>query len=115
MKETSKCYYQRLARGTFDKYLKGRGIDIGCGIDLLKGPFCNVVPFDQQDGDAQYMEKIPDNFLDFVYSSHCLEHMEDVNVAMENWIKICKPGGYIYVAVPDEDIYEKGVFPILCP
>lgn len=48
---------------------------------------------------------------DFVHSSHCLEHTVDPTVALGNWIRICKRGGHLVVTVPDEDLYEQGVFP----
>ena len=31
--------------------------------------------------------------------------------AIHEWWKIVKEGGYLYVVVPDEDLYEQGVFP----
>ena len=62
-------------------------------------------------GDAQYMEGISDNTYDFVHSSHCLEHMEDPFVAMSNWIRITKPGGYLIITVPEEYLYEHGMWP----
>ena len=52
-----------------------------------------------------------DNSFDFVYSSHCLEDMEDVETALKNWVRILKPGGFLYVVVPDFGLYEKYCFP----
>jgi SAM-dependent methyltransferase len=37
--------------------------------------------------------------------------MRDPREAMTNWIRICKPGGYIVVTVPEEDLYEQGRWP----
>ena len=48
---------------------------------------------------------------DFVHSSHCLEHMVNPVAALGNWIRICRPGGHLVITVPDEDLYEQGVFP----
>ncbi|MBV5346213.1 MAG: methyltransferase domain-containing protein, partial [Rhodoferax sp.] len=48
---------------------------------------------------------------DFVHSSHCLEHMRDVREALKNWIRIVKPGGFLILTVPDEDLYEQGQWP----
>jgi hypothetical protein len=28
-----------------------------------------------------------------------------------DWWKLVKPGGYLFILVPDEDLYEQGVFP----
>jgi SAM-dependent methyltransferase len=37
--------------------------------------------------------------------------MVDPYQAFENWIRICKPGGHIITTIPDEDMYEQGVWP----
>ena len=47
---------------------------------------------------------------DFVYSSHCLEHLDDPIYALCEWWGLVKPGGYLVVVVPDEDLYEQGRF-----
>ena len=96
MRETAKNYEQRVERGDFEKYLHGKGIDIGGGDDCLRLPpdvEGTVELWDVMDGDAQYMHKIKDGSFDFVYSSHCLEHMRDVRAALMNWTRICKWGG----------------------
>jgi SAM-dependent methyltransferase len=110
-RETSKCYALRRARGDFDRYLTGSGIDIGCGNDPLTVEKGSVRGFDLLDGDALYMAEIADESYDFVYSSHCLEHMPDVRLALRNWVRILKPGGYLYIVVPDFELYEKKQWP----
>jgi len=57
------------------------------------------------------MAGVADNTYDFVHSSHCLEHMRDPYEAFDNWLRICKPGGHIITTIPDEDLYEQGVWP----
>jgi SAM-dependent methyltransferase len=37
--------------------------------------------------------------------------MYDPHEAIHNWLRILKPGGYLICLVPDEDLYEQGVFP----
>jgi SAM-dependent methyltransferase len=118
MDETSKALIRRLHDVRYvNTYFKGEGIDIGAGRDSIgkyKEQFplmANVKAWDMPDGDAQYMASVPDNTYDFVHSSHCLEHMVDPNIAFKNWVRICKPGGYIITCIPDEDLYEQGVFP----
>jgi len=106
--ETSKCYEQRLQLGFFDRYLKGYGIDIGSGADCLRLPNHNpVVSFDKPNGDAQYMVRYDEDTFDFVYSSHCLEHLNNPIKALRSWHRICRPDGYLYVVVPDWTLYEK--------
>ena len=118
MNETSKALIRRLGSAQYvNTYFVGQGIDIGCGGDSL-GKYqqqfpliTGVRPWDLPDGDAQYMSSIEDNTYDFVHSSHCLEHLNDPKIALTNWIRICKPGGHIVVTIPDEDLYEQGVWP----
>lgn len=108
MGETSKRHASRQASGWFERYLVGEGIDIGCGDDPVT-PTCT--PWDLPQGDAQVMAGVPDARFDWVYSSHCLEHMVDPSVALANWWRILKPGGYLIVLVPDEDLYEQQNWP----
>lgn len=88
--------------------LAGKGIDIGCGPDPLSP---DVKPFDLKDGDANEITRYVDGQFDFVYSSHCLEHMHEPRKAILEWWKLVRPGGHLFVIVPDEDLYEQGVFP----
>jgi ubiquinone/menaquinone biosynthesis C-methylase UbiE len=118
MNETSKALIRRLQDVRFaNTYFKGEGIDIGAGPDPINKysqqfPLMNTLKvWDIQDGDAQYMKGVEDNTYDFVHSSHCLEHLRDPYEAFENWIRICRPGGYIITTIPDEDLYEQGVWP----
>lgn len=88
--------------------LKGSGIDIGCGPDpVMPG----VVAFDQAQGDANHVTRYFDRQFDYVYASHCLEHMVDPRAAIAEWWALVKPGGVLFVIVPDEDLYEQGVWP----
>ena len=118
MQETSKALIRRLHDSRFaSRYFVGNGIDIGCGDDSLikyqqQFPLiADVKSWDIPDGDAQYMKSVDDNTFDFVHSSHCLEHLYDPYEAFRNWIRICKSGGHIVTTIPDEDLYEQGVWP----
>lgn len=118
MHETSKS----LIRRSYDKryatrWLVGAGIDIGAGSDPL-GAYAKLFPmmgivraWDMLDGDAMIMDGVPDASFEFVHSSHCLEHLIDPTIALKNWVRICKPGGHLLIMVPDEDLYEQGVWP----
>jgi len=111
MRETSKCREIRVNRGDFSNYLRGNGIDIGAGNDPLRVVQGSVRAWDMKDGDAQLMEGISDTIFDFVYSSHCLEHMREVPEALSNWVRILKPNGWLYVVVPDYILDEKMTWP----
>lgn len=118
MKECSKSIPRRLANSNFINYFfVGKGLDIGGKPDplcLYTSLFCqmeSVRTWDWEDGDAQYLQSLDDNLFDFVHSSHCLEHMVDPFEALANWFRVLKPGGHLIITIPDEDLYEQGVFP----
>src|SRR3546814_15547357 len=118
MKECSKSIARRLADPNFaGRYFIGKGIDIGGAPDplfLYEELFPRmeeVRVWDVADGDGQLMEGVADESYDFVHSSHCLEHLRDPEEGLRNWFRILKPGGQLIVTVPDEDLYEQGIFP----
>lgn len=100
-----------------NRWFVGVGLDVGGGIDSL-ALFVELFPriqkviiYDQPQGDAQLLDNVPDGSFDFVFSSHCLEHVRDPHEALRNWIRVVKPRGHIIVNVPDEDLYEQGNWP----
>lgn len=118
MRECSKSIMRRLSDPNFiNRYFKGHGLDIGGKPDplsLYAELFCQVQSirtWDWDDGDAQQLASVPDAHYDFVHSSHCLEHIVDPLEGISNWLRVLKPGGYLIITVPDEDLYEQGIFP----
>lgn len=99
------------------RYFVGDGLDIGGGMDSLA--LCreffplikHLFVYDQNHGDAQLLQNVPDDSFDFAYSSHCLEHLRNPVEALENWLRVIRPGGALVVQVPDEDLYEQGTWP----
>lgn len=106
MAETLKSQARREREGFFE-FCKGRGLDVGAGDDPLVTPFGTVDAYDKQDGDANYLKSVADESYDFVYSSHCLEHLDFPHIALQNWFRVVKKGGYLIVCVPHRDLYEK--------
>lgn len=107
-RETSKARPRRVAEGLYDTVFVGIGIDIGCGDDPIL-PHC--IPWDIEHGDAHDLVGIENESLDYVYSSHCLEHLADPVRALRRWWQVLRPGGKMLIAVPDEDLYEQGLWP----
>lgn len=84
-------------------------IDIGAGKGLVC-PWAEL--FDIEDGDANQITRYrTSGSYDAVHSSHCLEHMTDPVVSLSQWWALIKPGGYLVLVVPDEDLYEQGFWP----
>lgn len=118
MHESSKSVFHKIKDSRYaTRYIVGDGVDIGAGEDTI-GQYYEFFPlmrscrgWDLPDGDAQLMASVPDATFDFVHSSHCLEHMRDPKEALENWLRILKPGGHLVCLIPDEDLYEQGVWP----
>lgn len=104
--EASKAHYRRSREGFFQKYCQGEGLDIGCGNDPIAtgGGVCG---WDFPNGDAQFLLTVPDESFDFVHSSHCIEHVEDVRISLQNWFRVLKIGGYLLLYLPHRDLYEK--------
>lgn len=99
-------------------YIRGKGIDIGCGptkvlphaigIDSLKDVelFGVQMKPDLVCEDACKLA-IPDADLDYVFSSHLLEHIEDTQAALREWWRVLKVGGYLVLYLPHADLYPR--------
>jgi len=116
--ETNKSYEYRVKKG-YGKFFQGKGLDIGCGTSLLSSEIftgiTELVPYDNENGqhenDGNTCSNLEDNSFNFVYSSHCLEHMDNPYDAFGHWVRVCKPGGVIFTSVPHEIFYEKSTWP----
>ncbi len=78
------------------QYCHGRGVDIGAG----KWPFPGARAIEDSETEDAYHIKEVDSSLDFVFSSHTLEHLSDWKKAMHEWYRTLKPGGTLFLYVP---------------
>lgn len=78
-------------------FCKGVGVDVGSG----KWPFPGATPIDLIHG--QDWTEVPGN-LDYVFSSHCLEHLDDPINALEFWKCCLKEGGVLFLYLPHPDM-----------
>jgi SAM-dependent methyltransferase len=108
MNEASKARARYAREGTFSRYFQGTILDIGCGGDLVHP---TAIGWDLPQGDAQLLEGFPNESINTVFSSHCLEHMRDARAAIGRWWEVVAPLGHLIVIVPDADLYEQGVWP----
>jgi ADP-heptose:LPS heptosyltransferase/predicted SAM-dependent methyltransferase len=99
-------------------YLKGRGLDIGAGefkvlphaisVDNMHHEqFGFSVKPDVMVDTAERLEIFGSQSMDFVFSSHLLEHIENYPAALKEWWRLVKQGGYMILYLPDEDEYPK--------
>jgi SAM-dependent methyltransferase len=109
--EARKTYAAKLDNGFIDKYLSGLAIlDIG-----YKGYENNVVPIVPQaigidvdyPGYDGHRLPFPDKSQDAVFSSHCLEHIDDAPAAIGEWFRVLKINGFLVLSVPHQHLYER--------
>ncbi len=52
--------------------------------------------------DAETLQGVGDNTYDFLVSAHLIEHMRDPIGAIKTWARVVRPGGLLYLIVPDK-------------
>ena len=103
---------RRIVNGLADG-LAGHGIDVGAGAEpaswwsFLGPPPLTVRAWDRKDGDAHFLAGVEDATYDFLFASHILEHLEQPELALENWVRVVRPAGWLLIAVPHRDLYER--------
>jgi SAM-dependent methyltransferase len=58
---------------------------------------------------------LKDNTVDFVISSHVIEHFYDPVKAIKEWLRVVKPGGYVYIIAPHMDRIGEAATPRSLP
>lgn len=96
-------------------YLRGRGLDIGAGDFKVLPHAISVDNFHHQQfgfqvkpdimADADNLSIFAENSMDFVYSSHTLEHIHDFKAALREWWRLVKLGGYLILYLPHKLFY----------
>lgn len=77
---------------------KGAGLDIGCNRPEWAFPDAIMVDPALNEFDAY---NLPDGSFDFIYSSHCAEHLDDWVGALDIWIDALKFKGTLFLYLPD--------------
>lgn len=100
-------------------YTRGRGLDLGCGPSKAYAHFIGVdnltdtrlfgtrMQPDIVTPDCSDLSIFANESMDFVFSSHLLEHIADYKTAMAEWMRVIKIGGHLVMYLPDEDEYPK--------
>lgn len=92
------------------EFCKGKGLDVGCGKMewALPGSF-PVDPATIPNTSKHHALDLPnclDEFgnqinWDYIFSSHMLEHVPDWVGVLDYWISMIRPGGIIFLYLPD--------------
>lgn len=90
------------------KYCRGTGIDVGAGLWPLPG--ATAVDIWRGPGAHRTVADIHDGSLDFVFSSHCLEHNDEWRNVLKEWLRKLRLGGvvFLYLPHPECGIWEVG-------
>ncbi len=78
------------------RYCVGVGVDIGAG----RFPFPGARAIENRPEENAYHILEADQSLDYVFSSHCLEHLAHWRAALHEWQRVIKPGGILYLYLP---------------
>jgi predicted SAM-dependent methyltransferase len=112
--ENSCGFESRKIKYLIPRYTRGRGLEIGCGQEKAYQHFIGVDNghhFGKGAADivaqADDLSMFADESMDFVFSSHVLEHMVDMGKALSEWGRVIKPGGYLVLYVPSANLYPK--------
>ncbi len=111
--ETKRALLEPRRKALHDYYLVGNGLAIGPkGYENSADkeiPNAIDVDLDYPGYDGKILPFL-NNSQDFVYSSHVLEHVGDPVGTLEEWFRVIKPGGHIFVVVPHAYLYERQVY-----
>lgn len=96
-------------------YTRGKGLDLGCGPWPAWPHFIGIDNFDEWRGaepwrpsvigDVTDLSMFADASMDFVFSSHTLEHLDDTVEILREWWRVVKVGGYLSLYLPHKKFY----------
>ncbi len=117
--------FQQVRKDIAFQYLKGEGIEVGAlhaplqvpegvkvhyvdrmSVSDLRQQYpelagVNLVEADIVDN-GETLSSIANNSWDFVIANHMIEHCQNPIGALENFLRVVKPGGLVYMGVPDK-------------
>ena len=82
-------------------FCRGQGVDVGAGLWPL--PDATAVDVWRGSGAGRLLSDFEDGSLDYAFSSHCLEHLENWRESLAEWVKKLKRGGIVFLYLPHPD------------
>ena len=112
-------------RALSDRYIRGSGVEVGplhqplpvpatatvryvdrMPTDELRRQYPELSEYDLVEpdvvDDGETLGAFADASLDFVIANHFIEHCQNPVSALENHLRVLRPGGVLYMAVPDK-------------
>jgi ADP-heptose:LPS heptosyltransferase/predicted SAM-dependent methyltransferase len=96
-------------------HLRGRGLDVGAGDFKILPHAISVDNLNHSQfgfqirpdiySDASDLSMFASGSMDFVYSSHTLEHVQDYAATLKEWWRVLKPGGRLVLYLPHKEFY----------
>ena len=80
-------------------FCKGHGYDIGFSREEWKFPGAQGIDFTM--GDGYHADNLPEGEIDYIFSSHCLEHVDDWVKTLGYWMSKIRSGGTLFLYLPD--------------
>lgn len=77
----------------------GVGYDVGCM--KKEWSFPGSIPIDLDFNDPWNANNLPDDLVDYIFSSHCLEHVDDWISTLDYWYTKLNSGGILFLYLPD--------------
>ena len=81
-----------------EEVLKGKGLDIGCS--KKEWAFPGSMPIDLIFDDEWHAMNLPNKKFDYIFSSHCLEHLNDWVRVLDYWSTKIKTNGVLFLYLP---------------
>jgi glycosyltransferase involved in cell wall biosynthesis len=97
------------------EYCDGQGVEIGPGsnrlanlntiaVDIVSDFKGREYPRPEIDSTAYELSSIESDSVDFVVNAHVIEHLIDPVRALEEWKRVLKPGGTLFMIVPEKRV-----------
>ena len=79
-------------------FCKGKGYDVGC--NRVEWSLPGSTPIDSTFFDGWDANTLPFNEADYIFSSHCLEHIPNWIATMDYWYDTLRVGGVLFLYLP---------------
>lgn len=94
----SEGYAAKFAIPYAQQVCKGVGVDVGCM--KKEWSFPNSIPIDLQFKNGYHALNLPDIKINYIFSSHCLEHISNWVDVMDYWYEKLEKDGILFLYLP---------------